>query len=197
MLFQTLFILFWVLFVGVATTVAGKWIYDNWYQPLQTMPTSYPTSAPSTPTFAPTVVPTFAPTTAVPTAAPTTAVPTGLPTVAPTSAPTVAPTAVPTTFAPSALPTPAPTSDNCFELAYYFCLTCVPPEMQPTLPCGRTYFAPGKCPENAVCYQGRYTCNPGYKSTYVAPFPNPWGDYCQHCSLSHTCVPDIPTYLRH
>ena len=177
MIFQTVLILFWVLFVGIATTIAGKWVYDI----LAAIPTHAPT-------YAPTAMPTTASPSAVPTVAPT-AMPT---TIAPTAMPTVAPTPMPTTASPSAVPTAAPTSDNCFEMAFYYCLTCVPPEMQPTLPCGRNYYAPGKCPDNATCELGRFTCNPGYISTYVNP--RTWGDGCQYCKLSYTCV---PMNLRH
>lgn len=166
MIFQTVLIIFWVLFVGIATTIAGKWFYDNWWK----YTTTY------APSYAPTAIPE----------------PSAIPTHIPTAMPTVAPTAVPTTKSPSAVPTAAPTSDNCFNMAYYYCLTCVPPEMQPTLPCSYKYDALGKCPDNATCELGRFTCNPGYKSTYVDP--RSWGDYCQYCKLSYTCV---PMNLRH
>lgn len=178
MIFQTVLIVFWVLFVGIATTITGKLVYDNWWK--------------YTTTYAPTYKPTAMPTpSAVPTPVPT-AVPTAIPTYKPTAVPTVAPTAIPTTASPSAVPTAAPTSDNCFEMAFYYCLTCVPPEMQPTLPCSLKYYAPGKCPDNATCELGWFTCNPGYISTYVNP--RTWGDGCQYCKLSYTCV---PMNLRH
>ena len=181
---QTLLIVLWVLFVGTATTIAGKLIYDYW---VQLVPSSMPTAPSSMPTYEPTAVP-FAPT----------YVPTAMPSSKPTtSTPTIAPTPKPTTRAPTLAPTPMPTPyDNCFEMAYYFCLTCVPESMKPVLPCGRNYYAPAKCPDNAHCSRGYYTCDPGYKSTYIAPFPNPWGDYCEHCSIPHQCVQET-TYLRH
>ncbi len=192
---QTLMIILWVLFVGTATTVAGKWVYDYWTQLYPTAPTSMPTAPTSMPTANPTVLPTSYPTAvpSTPTYAPT-AMPSAKPT---TSTPTYAPTPKPTTHTPTLAPTTMPTPyDNCFEMAFYFCLTCVPDNMKPALPCGRNYYAPAKCPDNAHCSRGYYTCDPGYKSTYIAPFPNPWGDYCEHCSIPHLCIPET-TYLRH
>ena len=177
MLIQTVLIVFWVLIVGIISTAVGKWLYDNWLQPIDSTyyPTSVPTSEPTAPSAVPSAAPTPGPTTA-----------------APTAVPTAAPTPEPTSAAPTVVPTAAPTSDNCFEMAYYYCLTCVPQNMQPILPCGSNYYAPGKCPDNAICSNGRYTCNAGYRSTYVDP--RSWGNYCQYCSLSYTCV---PMYLRH
>ncbi len=180
MIFQTVLIIFWVLFVGIATTIAGKWVYDI----LAAIPTHAPT-------YAPTAMPTTIAPTAMPTITPT-AMPTNKPTAVPTAMPTVSPTAIPTTASPSAVPTAAPTSDNCFEMAFYNCYTCPPPELKPLLACSYECKVPAKCPENATCSKGRYICNPGYISTYINP--NSWGDYCEYCSLPHQCV---PMNLRH
>ena len=88
----------------------------------------------------------------------------------------------------------ATASDACFDLGNYWCYNtgCIPAYLAPSM-CGSSGGnIKAKCIDNAVCNNGRYSCNAGYEATWVNP--GSWGNWCQYCYEAnnlHQCVMTI------
>ena len=81
-------------------------------------------------------------------------------------------------------------SEPCFDMGNYWCYNnqCLSAVLTTHgYNClGSGHAIPARCPENAICENDRYTCNPGYRSVWNNP--GGWGSNCDNCKLDHRCV---------